>query len=397
VNVDTALAASYSIEPIHERMLQVALLGDGSAEKRWSELREEIDLDTFWDGRALNFLPLVYRALVDEGSDHRDLPRLRGVHRKTWYDNQLRFRSIAPALHALSAAEVDALVLKGTAFALAFYPDMGLRPMLDCDLLVRPGQVGRALEVLEPSGWSARESLPQNYASHAQELDVWSTEGAVIDLHWHIAQWLVPPDDPWNADDQYWSRSVAIDVSGAPARALDPTDAVLHSIVHGSRHGWRDAPQWIADTVVITRAKPVDWDRLVDIALARGIALPVGYALRYLADTFAVAVPEAARQRLDVPTRPRSRRMFALTGRGHDATRAEHRVLGTGAATYRFWVTESAPYDRRLAAATFPGWLADHWGVPKASQLPVAALKRVARRVGGTGDGADDVSTRRAP
>ena len=97
MNVDTALAAAYSIEPIHERMLQVALLGDGSAEKRWSELREEIDLDTFWDGRALNFLPLVYRALVDEGSDHRDLPRLRGVHRKTWYDNQLRFRSIAPA------------------------------------------------------------------------------------------------------------------------------------------------------------------------------------------------------------------------------------------------------------------------------------------------------------
>jgi hypothetical protein len=393
VNTDAALATAYSIDPVHERMLQAALLGDGSAEERWRALRREIDLDTFWDGRALNFLPLVYRALVDEGSDHPDLPRLRGVHRKAWYDNQLRFRSIAPALHALAAAEVDALVLKGTAFAIAFYPDMGLRPMLDCDLLVRPGQLGRALEALAPAGWAPHEALPQSYAAHAQELDVLSTEGAVIDLHWHIAQWLVPPDDPWNADDQYWNRSMAIEVSGAPARALDPTDAVLHSIVHGARHGWRDAPQWVADAVVIARANPVDWDRIAATALARGIALPVGAALRYLADTFAVAVPAAVGARLDVSTPARSRRMFALTGRGHDATLAERRLLGTGAGTYRFWVTESAPYDRRLAASLFPGWLADHWGVPTASQLPVAALRRATRRIGGR----DDVSTRPAP
>jgi hypothetical protein len=394
VNHEAALAAAYSIDPIHERMLQAALLRDGGAERRWRALREEIDLDTFWDGRAINFLPLVYRALVDEGSDDPDLPRLRGVHRKNWYDKQLRFRSVAPALHALAAADVDALVLKGTAFAIACYPDMGLRHMLDCDLLVRPGQVGRALRALAPAGWAPLEALPQSYAEHAQELDVMSAEGAVIDLHWHIAQWLVPPDDPWNADNPFWDRSVPIEVSGAPARALDPTDALLHSIVHGARHGWRDAPQWVADAVVIAGSNPIDWDRIADTALARGIALPVRYALRYLTDTFAIAVPGAVVERLDIPTAARSRRMFALTGRGHDATRAESRILGAGAATYRFWVTESAPYDRRLAVAMFPGWLADHWGVPGASQLPVAAFRRVTRRI--TADG-DDLSTRRAP
>jgi hypothetical protein len=394
MNTEAALAAAYSIDPIRERMLQVALLRDGQAEKRWRALRDEIDLDTFWDGRAINFLPLVYRALVDEGSDDPDLPRLRGVHRKTWYDNQMRFRSIAPALHALGAADVDVLALKGTAFAIAFYPDLGLRPMLDCDLLVRPGQVGRALRALGPAGWAPQQGLPQSYAGHAQELDVMSADGAVIDLHWHIAQWLVPPDDPWNADDPFWDRSVAIEVSGAPARALDPTDAVLHSIVHGARHGWRDAPQWVADAVVIARSNPVDWERIAEIALARGIALPVRYALRYIEETFGVEIPAPVLQRLDVPTPARARRMFALTGRGHDATRAERRLLGTGADTYRFWVTESAPYDRRLAVSMFPGWLADHWGVPRASQLPVAALRRAARRI--TADG-DELSTRRAP
>ena len=382
MNTEAALAAAYSIDPIHERMLLAALLRDGQAEKRWQALREEIDLDTFWDGRALNFLPLVYRALVDEGSDHPDLPRLRGVHRKTWYDNQLRFRTVAPALHALAAGDVDALALKGTAFAIATYSDMGLRPMRDCDILIRPGQVGRALQALAPAGWSPDEALPQSYAGHSQELDVKDADGNVIDLHWHIAQWLVPPDDPWNADDAFWTRSVPIEVAGAPARALDPTDAVVHSIVHGARHGWRDAPQWVADSVVICRAhRDIEWDRVADIARARGIALPFRYALRYLTDMFGVDVPASTMQSLDVATSARSRRMFALSGRGHNATEAETRFLGAGAATYRYWVAESAPYDRRLAASVLPGWLADHWGVDGVAQIPVAALRRLVRKL----------------
>jgi hypothetical protein len=392
VTVDAMLATAYSLDPIHERMLQAALLADGQAEKRWCALRDEIDLDTFWDSRALNFLPLVYRALVDEGSDHPDLPRLRGVHRKTWYDNQLRFRSLAPPLHALGAAGVDVIVLKGTAFAITTYGDMGLRHMRDCDLLVRPGQVGRAVRACAPLGWAPREALPQSYARHSQEIDLRDANGAYIDLHWHIAQWLVPPDDPWNGEDQYWARSVPIDVAGARARALDPTDAVLHSIVHGARHGWRDAPQWVPDVVMITRSQPeLEWDRIADIALARGIALPVSSALRYVADTFAVEVPATVLRRLDVPTPARARRMFALSGRGHEPTEAERRFLGAGAGTYRFWVTESAPYTRRLAAAELPGWLADHWGVAGPSRLPVAAVQRAARRLGRT------VSTRRVP
>ena len=32
MNTEAALAAAYSIDPIHERMLLVALLGDGSAQ-----------------------------------------------------------------------------------------------------------------------------------------------------------------------------------------------------------------------------------------------------------------------------------------------------------------------------------------------------------------------------
>jgi len=50
---------------------------------------------------------------------------------------------------------------------------------------------------------------------------------------------------------------------------------VGHAMVHGARNGWRDAPQWVADSVVIAEANAIEWDRIVDVALARGIALPI--------------------------------------------------------------------------------------------------------------------------
>ncbi len=48
---------AFSIEPLHERMLRAALIRDGRAGERWRAIRREIDLDTFWDGKALDFLP----------------------------------------------------------------------------------------------------------------------------------------------------------------------------------------------------------------------------------------------------------------------------------------------------------------------------------------------------
>ena len=132
----TALDRTFRLDPVHERMLEVALLRDGRAGERWRALRREIDLDDLWDGKALDLLPMVYRGLTDEAADDPDLPRLRGVHRRTWFANQLRFQALGRGLRLLTDAGVETLVLKGAAWALTAYPDAGLRPMHDCDVLV---------------------------------------------------------------------------------------------------------------------------------------------------------------------------------------------------------------------------------------------------------------------
>ena len=385
MTADETLRAPYRLDPLHEQMLSIALCSDGRASARWRALRRDVDLDALWDTRALQFLPLVYHALVEEGSDDPDLPRLRGVQRRTWYENQLRLHWLGGALHVLVEDGVDAMPLKGIVLATSFYQNVGLRPMVDCDVLVRTDQLEQALDVLRRAGWEPTGPLPTRYARHGHEVDVADAARHLIDLHWHLAPWLVHQGDEVDGDDQFWDRSVSIDIGGVSARSLDRSDLLLHVIVNGAKEGYATAPQWVADAVMIARAEPgVDWRRLTETAQSFGVAFPVRRALQYLRVGFAAPVPSSALADLDVPVGTRSRRMFTRAAQGGLPSPVERRVLGPLASTYRYWIACSAPLTRARAVATFPVWLADHWGLGGPRQLPAGIARRVARRVSQT-------------
>ena len=64
---------------------------------------------------------------------------------------------------ALRAAGVEVVLLKGSVLAFFHYPDPGLRPMGDVDLLLeRPADLTRTTGVLESSGWRALFDTPRH-------------------------------------------------------------------------------------------------------------------------------------------------------------------------------------------------------------------------------------------
>lgn len=370
----------YRLDPVLEGLLAVAFAPAVDAEARWRAFRAGVDLDDLWDGRAVDLLPLVYRALVDAGADHPDLARLRGVHRRAWYENQVRFHRLAGVLGALSGAGIEHLVLKGVPMALLEYRDAGLRPMRDVDVLVRPGQVGRALEVLTDLGWSAPSALPRNFVRHHATDCV--HDGAWLDLHWHVSLWLLAPGHEWHGDDPFWARARPLTVAGAPTQALDPTDALLHTVLHAANGGWAAAPQWVPDARrLIGDGTVVDWDRLVRTATAHRVGYPLSRGLRYLGALGTGAIPSGVCPALEAGVSGSDRRRFDRAARGLAPTPAESRWLGPGAHTYRYWVRVSAPYPRGAAIREFPRWLADHWGLDHPWVLPLDAARRVARQV----------------
>jgi hypothetical protein len=185
------------------------------------------------------------------------------------------------------------MVLKGPALACRHYRDLGVRPMYDVDVLVRPERARAAAEALLQAGW--RQLLPTDFdlllvATHStafkDQLD------RTIDLHWY-AMWSPA------VEDDFWSAAEPLEVGGIRTLAQCPADQLLHVCVHGR---WSDGMplRWVPDAFAVIRSTPdLDWDRVLDRARARALSLPLRESLRYLHDRFGAAIPAFVLHSLD--------------------------------------------------------------------------------------------------
>jgi hypothetical protein len=182
------------------------------------------------------------------------------------------------------------MLLKGGALTLLHYRDFGLRPMQDFDILVREEKASHALRLLRESGWETQTAVPRVFSSsfrrYRHSVSLSDGSGQSIDIHWHVLYLDCRP----GCDGEFWADSVPVDLHGLQLRALNTTDQLLHTCVHGV--GWNEIPpmRWIADAAVILRSGEIDWNRLLKQVEDRRAILPVRDALSYLA-TFSCHVP----------------------------------------------------------------------------------------------------------
>jgi hypothetical protein len=228
-------------------------------------------------------LPLLFHNLRRQGAG--DIPgRIKGVYRRTWYENQVLLHQMAELLEQFHQAGVRTLALKGAALIAQFYGDPGLRPMDDFDVLVPVEQADHAVGVLQAGGWA-----PKRRTAWRHGCNFIDALGREVDLHTHVMQDCLDP----RADQAFWDGALPITVGRAATSALNPADQLLHVCAHGLR--WNRVPpiRWVADAAIIVRssAEKLEWQRLIDETARRGLALPLHAALTYLAKTFAVAIP----------------------------------------------------------------------------------------------------------
>ena len=144
-----------------------------------------------WLANAERLAPLLYRRLhglylLPPGAVAQ--LQMAFFHSRTW--SEIAFRELERILLCLSAARVPAILLKGAALATAVYTDPVLRPMVDLDLLLHPGDVFRGLEALQGLGYQlpASEMRPQATLAYSNEIAL-SRPGALpvpVEIHWSL-------------------------------------------------------------------------------------------------------------------------------------------------------------------------------------------------------------------
>ncbi len=338
---------------------------------------------------SYRLLSLLYFNLQRLGVDDPWMGKLRGIYRRVWYQNQTLFHTIADVLRLFHAAGIETMILKGAALTLLYYKDYGLRPMEDFDVLVPTRQRRAAIDALTQAGW--RPILRPLEKLTDAVLDVrhaWGFENAHqrhFDLHWHLLKDCRYP----NADDDFWTGAIPVQMADVSTRALNPTDQLLHVCVHGA--AWNSVPpiRWVADAMTILNGSrsAVDWTRLIAQAEKRRLILPLREPLTYLCNSFGATIPS------HVLTEMNKARVSDLERKYYNAITAKPDWLGgLPVIWFRYLLNFEATGKTNLAQKLvgFPRYMQQATGKNRRRLLAWAvsrAIVRIGRQVRGVDQG----------
>lgn len=194
-----------------------------------------------------------------------------------------RARQTFDVLDTLEADGIAALAFKGVALAAMAHADAALRPSRDIDVLVREGDMARAVASLAKLEYRPRETFSARItrASHASYgQDILFARGRLpVEPHWAFA----PASYAVDLDlDSLWRRTIALPIAGRTVRALSPEDTLLVACLHGAKEKWWRL-LWVADVAALMHRHPaLDWSaiaqRAADAGMLRILRLGLGLA-----------------------------------------------------------------------------------------------------------------------
>ncbi|HVY55696.1 MAG TPA: nucleotidyltransferase family protein, partial [Thermodesulfobacteriota bacterium] len=138
--------------PSQELLLKACLMNGGAAAEAFQEWKAASDVNTV-DPGSYRLFPLLYRNLESGGVDDPLMNIFRWVYERTRSNNGALYERLSSLLSELDARGMPAILVKGTALALLYYPDYGLRPMMDADILVPTSRAREAMEIITALGW----------------------------------------------------------------------------------------------------------------------------------------------------------------------------------------------------------------------------------------------------
>jgi len=313
-----------------EVLLKACLLeGDEGAANLRSWL-QSIDLQKI-DPGSYRLLPLLTSRIDGVAMDAGTRALIKGVHRRTWYHNQLLLAEARQMARNMAAAGIPVMWLKGAALTVRHYRDAGARPMADLDLAVPIEHARRAVTMLVEAGWVPEPTPLTGTMTQVAATDArWRPgprplagfdrgyfgvrhahgfqrrAGMGMDLHWHLFQGQCDGD----VDAPSWAAAVRTeDQVDAP---LVPSDHehLLLLLAHAARWNPASSIRWVADVVTLLRTSAdLDWQGFVEVAKRRRLTLPARELLTYVDGRFGASIPADVLQRLrQHPVSPSVRR-----------------------------------------------------------------------------------------
>jgi hypothetical protein len=297
-----------TLGPEMKLMLALARPASGDeGEKGLKGLLASIDWPKFlklcaWHG----LFPLVHRNLGNLPAVTAAMPtEVTASLARGFRDNAIRMTGLGGEVVRLTGllekAGVRVLPWKGPVAALQIFGHISLRKSSDIDLLVAPEDLGRALAILQQSGYEAL-GYPASWppekllrvTRHKHDLPLRNAaRGVTVELHRRVSPLI---GHSAMVFDLMWQDAEVVAWGGHAFRAPPREIAFLALSVHGAHHGWAQL-RWLSDIAVLLTAKePLDGERILREARKLRVTDIVLQALILAELFFDTPVPDWAEQ-----------------------------------------------------------------------------------------------------
>lgn len=165
----------------------------------------------------------------------------------------------------LDAAGIPHLFLKGAYLSLYAYPEAGLRPMRDLDVLVPIDQALEAYEVMIRAGFARHPEYPGAPSAflakgqHFPPLRAGDGRGAV-EMHFRLTDTRAQSAGRQATFQQLFSRAIARAFQRETLMFPGHEDFLLHLCVHTAyQHNFDNGPLAVADIQWLLASSAIDW------------------------------------------------------------------------------------------------------------------------------------------
>ncbi len=321
---------------------------------------------------------------------------LMGQYYATLGRNTQLFAALDEVLAAFEREEIPVILLKGAAFlykhqesAQTVYPNIGLRPMGDLDLLVKKADIPTAVCLLNALGYW-KDTVEHNAAVNWEEgfghhIHLINAEGVVVELHWN----LIGGDHDWRTPDEarIWAQAEPLGSSGIVWQ-LNPAWHWVYLCAHlALQHGLiRSQLIWLYDLAAMAKtAREPDWQQLTAAAERLDWSGAVAIALAAASQHFGLIVPAEVQAQL-AASPSRDRNLVAQKAAGQDTRAARvwrlFSVLSPGAKLKLAWAyIFPAPAYIRKRYRPAPAWLWPLYYVYRWGDVGLDVVRTVWRRV----------------
>jgi len=269
-------------------------------------LEQSLDWDYIFEASVRHAVsPLLYHGLkqvlqavkVEEVSSLPQMQQLERIYQGNQGRNRRLYKVIGDIFKAFHRANIQAMGLKDVQLAREVYPDIGLRPMGDIDILIRPEDYRKAATCLADLGFVPlpNSSIPYTmkyaWAHHFQR----PTDNVWIDLQWNVIQreWDIYEEGNFDFEiERMWRGAYFLEIEDYEILVPKPEDMLFHLCLHAEGHTYAELILFcdIAELLKHYNGR-LDWKYLVGITKKYKAESSVYYVLLLVGHLFDLCLP----------------------------------------------------------------------------------------------------------